>query len=431
MVENDTEPVVGICLSGGGIRSAAFALGAIQALQIHLSLLNGPERAKYLSAVSGGSYTAAAYSLAAGGVLDTPSTRILHPEIAEAAARDARGLTNGQPMGPDGHPVWTNDRYHQRGFAGLFDRVLEYLARNRLSKRAERDLFEQLTMSGWISVAPPEGLMPGTPESEFVRNHARYLSEPSGLLASGFSFLWRLGLCVTTVLGSFVVIGALFGLPNRWVMVQHFTGFSKSLDVARVGTGGWMWPALTSGAALYVLFVVGATLRRGIAAERVVHVELTPKEIRNKELLMLGWSMWIFGSVALFLPRLYTLAQHHGLSVYQVHYTALASLLSAGASSPLLIAAARSRQITMPRDVAKLSTRLMDVAKTIIYRLLQLVVAISVPSAILSAFLLGWYLGAVGTPRFDMTSFWSQQVENICVQLFVWILLGWLLIGAI
>lgn len=50
---------VGVCLSGGGIRAAAFGLGGIQALQ------DDPvwKRVGRLGAVSGGAYTAASYSL--------------------------------------------------------------------------------------------------------------------------------------------------------------------------------------------------------------------------------------------------------------------------------------------------------------------------------------------------------------------------------
>lgn len=51
---------VGICCSGGGIRSAAYSLGALQRLQ-QAGVLQG---ASYLSAVSGGSYIAAALTLA-------------------------------------------------------------------------------------------------------------------------------------------------------------------------------------------------------------------------------------------------------------------------------------------------------------------------------------------------------------------------------
>lgn len=53
----------GICVSGGGLRAASFGLGALQALQEERGLLRGEESARYLSAVSGGSYIAGAYTL--------------------------------------------------------------------------------------------------------------------------------------------------------------------------------------------------------------------------------------------------------------------------------------------------------------------------------------------------------------------------------
>jgi len=52
---------IGICCSGGGIRSAAFNLGALQELQEEEEL----QRASYLAAVSGGSYIAAAFAMVA------------------------------------------------------------------------------------------------------------------------------------------------------------------------------------------------------------------------------------------------------------------------------------------------------------------------------------------------------------------------------
>jgi hypothetical protein len=57
--ENEGKGRVGVCCSGGGIRSAAFNLGALQALQGERVL----QRADYLAAVSGGSYIAAAFSM--------------------------------------------------------------------------------------------------------------------------------------------------------------------------------------------------------------------------------------------------------------------------------------------------------------------------------------------------------------------------------
>jgi hypothetical protein len=61
-VVEDPEPgKLGICCSGGGIRSAAFSLGALQVLQEEGKL----GEASYLAAVSGGSYIAAAISMVA------------------------------------------------------------------------------------------------------------------------------------------------------------------------------------------------------------------------------------------------------------------------------------------------------------------------------------------------------------------------------
>jgi hypothetical protein len=53
-----TEDRIGICCSGGGIRSASYNLGALQVLREEGIL----ERADYIAAVSGGSYIAAAFA---------------------------------------------------------------------------------------------------------------------------------------------------------------------------------------------------------------------------------------------------------------------------------------------------------------------------------------------------------------------------------
>src|SRR5207248_10245539 len=56
----------GICLSGGGIRSAAYSLGVLQEMEEH-EMLSGPRRAWYLSVVSGGSYIGGAFTMIARG----------------------------------------------------------------------------------------------------------------------------------------------------------------------------------------------------------------------------------------------------------------------------------------------------------------------------------------------------------------------------
>lgn len=59
----DAVAAFGLALSGGGLRAAAFGLGALQALDGELGAVRGPGAADYLACVSGGSYTAAAVTL--------------------------------------------------------------------------------------------------------------------------------------------------------------------------------------------------------------------------------------------------------------------------------------------------------------------------------------------------------------------------------
>ena len=59
VVEPPRAEKIGIACSGGGIRSAAFSLGALQALEAERVL----ERSCYLAGVSGGSYIAAAFCM--------------------------------------------------------------------------------------------------------------------------------------------------------------------------------------------------------------------------------------------------------------------------------------------------------------------------------------------------------------------------------
>src|SRR5437764_10854998 len=84
----------GICLSGGGIRSASYGLGALQAMQEH-GLVTGDEdeRVDYLAAVSGGSYIASALTMVARGPID-PRDRQEH--VLAAHDPFARGTPEEQ-----------------------------------------------------------------------------------------------------------------------------------------------------------------------------------------------------------------------------------------------------------------------------------------------------------------------------------------------
>jgi len=72
----------GICVSGGGLRSAAFALGVLQVLQERRGMLYGPGRVDLLAAVSGGAYIAGAHVLNAhqGYADDEPPFALGSPE---------------------------------------------------------------------------------------------------------------------------------------------------------------------------------------------------------------------------------------------------------------------------------------------------------------------------------------------------------------
>jgi hypothetical protein len=85
-MHRDPEPLGALCLSGGGIRSATFALGAIQGLA-ERGLLS---RFDYLSTVSGGGYIGSwltAWSHRAGGL----------KAVVPCLGRDAAATTAGAP----------------------------------------------------------------------------------------------------------------------------------------------------------------------------------------------------------------------------------------------------------------------------------------------------------------------------------------------
>jgi predicted acylesterase/phospholipase RssA len=77
LVEAPAAGKVGIACSGGGIRSAAFSLGALQVLQE----ANVLERSAYLAGVSGGGYMTAAFAMV---------RRTGHPDDSDPALLDAR-----------------------------------------------------------------------------------------------------------------------------------------------------------------------------------------------------------------------------------------------------------------------------------------------------------------------------------------------------
>ena len=96
-VRGPVEPIgaTGICCSGGGIRSAAYNLGALQALQREDRI----READYIAAVSGGSYIAAAHCMVAKAwSRDTPAAKRAdsNPELLEREPPFAPGSPEEQ-----------------------------------------------------------------------------------------------------------------------------------------------------------------------------------------------------------------------------------------------------------------------------------------------------------------------------------------------
>jgi hypothetical protein len=77
---------LGICLSGGGLRAASFGLGCLQELDRQHGVLSGPQPARYLAAVSGGSYTAAAVSAVLAAESRDPSVTVRSAPLAAGSA---------------------------------------------------------------------------------------------------------------------------------------------------------------------------------------------------------------------------------------------------------------------------------------------------------------------------------------------------------
>lgn len=90
-VEGPIPGRIGICCSGGGIRSAAFNLGALQKLQEAGRL----QQTEYLAAVSGGSYIAAAFAMVAKTTADGSSDDS-DPELIEREGPFAHGSPEEQ-----------------------------------------------------------------------------------------------------------------------------------------------------------------------------------------------------------------------------------------------------------------------------------------------------------------------------------------------
>jgi hypothetical protein len=93
---NGAEDRDGVCLSGGGLRAACFSLGVLQVLQSERGLIYGPDAAGVLAAVSGGSYTAAAFIAGGRRRSEDPGRYVGAAPLARGSAEEEHILTHGR-----------------------------------------------------------------------------------------------------------------------------------------------------------------------------------------------------------------------------------------------------------------------------------------------------------------------------------------------
>jgi hypothetical protein len=172
---------IGICLSGGGIRAASYALGALQAMGEEGMLFGkgaeNPCRAKYLSAVSGGSYMATALTLVTKGPVQDAD------KLGDRSINPFEEGGNGQPE------IWP--------FA------------------------------------------PGSPEEKYIRNHTLYLTDSKGGIPGT---IWRavLGFLLNTFLMAWLIgtVAILLG----WIYGWGWPGLRADCPNHCANGGAWAIP---------------------------------------------------------------------------------------------------------------------------------------------------------------------------------------------
>jgi len=200
-----TPPATGdwaVCCSGGGIRSATYCLGGLQALEEGALL----RRAKWIVGVSGGSYIAASRALVARGLAQNA-----RPD----RARDADpGRVRDAGQGRDGGQAQDAGQRHD-----------------------ER----------------PAAYARGTPEEQNLRNNTRYIApDAKTMLVAVLSLLF--GAVVTCLL----VLAPLYALSHAWGWLLHGQGvltWSHGQASASVTALAWWLPTAIAAGITLVLFL--------------------------------------------------------------------------------------------------------------------------------------------------------------------------------
>jgi hypothetical protein len=203
----------GICLSGGGIRSATFSLGALQALEATDAERAGWSitRARYLSAVSGGSYMAASYQLLAHEGEGAPDV---------ATEQDSMFATTLRQR----FVAWTKGEQNaawRRNLAGAFDRVATWITGIPPQPTTDPGKLPLKENAPTGPLVPPAGVV-----EDHYRRHATHLADGAGewTLALGEVLLRSLSSVLVVLLAVVAV-----ALPLGWLFRYVFYGLSDSL----------------------------------------------------------------------------------------------------------------------------------------------------------------------------------------------------------
>ena len=218
----------GVCLSGGGIRSASYCLGVLQAMQqfdLDQPLIQGPKakeadgaaagnapytpgRADYITSVSGGSYIASALVFVAQGQLDNPAQEVISElELSQAGGVVTESVAPGTPF-VAGNPA---QRY---AFAA------------------------------------------GSPEERYLRDHTRYLTHGFG---GPLAMVWQLLVSVVFNLLLLSLAVTVVAIPAGWVyghLIPALQAGSSAVYHFSFSNVGWPWvPIVAGGLGLLVAFV--------------------------------------------------------------------------------------------------------------------------------------------------------------------------------
>jgi hypothetical protein len=239
---------VGICVSGGGLRAASFGLGVLQQLQEQRGLLFGAHAARYLSAVSGGSYIASAYSANA-------------KTIADAAGGGAAAVPPFALGSPEELHVLSHGRYLVRPVAPTVVAFVGLLAANLAGLGVIviwiGFMLGNVARSAIFGVSR---VLPVTLESFRLANPALIALACLGTFASLVCLgrgVYSTNRAVAPVFSAVGIAGIALSAPFTYESLVAFPALRT--------VGGWsLWIVVTVGLMVASLFAALALSRRGV-----------------------------------------------------------------------------------------------------------------------------------------------------------------------